>query len=98
VRGAEGLGKTNFYKQPKEIGIDIFLYQTIHEVSTRQLCNGPSSWNSGETQRGEIKEGAATQVEDKTLICEVMNRKLPHFDYKTRLSSLFEVDQRGRRL
>jgi hypothetical protein len=81
----------------QKCGIDIFLYQTIHRVSTQQLMQRAQQLELWRKHREEkSKEGAATQVEEETPIREAMNRKLPHFRYKTGPEVLYSVDRKGK--
>jgi hypothetical protein len=82
----------------QKCGIDIFLFQTIHRVSTHQLMQRAQQLELWQKRRQEISNmGTGTQVEaEETPVRPVMNRKLPHFRYKTVTKILYSVDRKGK--
>jgi hypothetical protein len=77
----------------QKCGIDIFLFQTIHRVSTQQLMQRAQQLELWQKREKE-KSNPQTHIEASTPR-PVMNRKLPHFRYKTRLKVLYAVDRKG---
>jgi hypothetical protein len=80
----------------QKCGIDIFLFQTIHRVSTHQLMQRAQQlelWRKNREQKSNV--GTGTNIEE-TPIRKVMNRKLPHFRYRTKPKVLYSVDRKGR--
>ena len=80
----------------QKCGIDIFLCQTIQRVSTLQLMQRAQQLELWRKRREEkSKEGTETHIEE-TPVRSVMNRKLPHFRYKTVTKVLFSIDRKGK--
>jgi hypothetical protein len=80
----------------KKCGIDIFLFQTIHRVSTHQLMQRAHQlelWRKRREQKSQ--EGTKTNIEE-TPVRTVMNRKLPHFRYRTGAGVLYSLDWKGK--
>jgi hypothetical protein len=80
----------------QKCGIDIFLFQTIHRVATNQLLQRAQQLELWRKRREEIsKERTETPVKE-TPVRKVMNRKLPHFRYKTEAKVLYSIDRKGK--
>ena len=80
----------------QKCGIDIFLFQTIHRVSTYQLLQRAEQlelWRKRKLEK--IIEDKGGQVPEPIQVRPVMNRKLPHFRYKTGTKVLYAVDRKG---
>ena len=81
----------------QKCGIDIFLFQTIHRVSTHQLMQRAQQLELWRKRREEkSKEDTETASIEDTPVRPVMNRKLPHFRYKTGPKVLYSVDRKGK--
>jgi hypothetical protein len=80
----------------QKCGIDIFLYQTIHRVATHQLMQRAQQsdlWRKNRVERS--REGfldAPVEVPKRA----VMNRKMPHFRYRTETKLLHSLDRKGK--
>jgi hypothetical protein len=80
----------------QKCGIDIFLFQTIQRVATHQLMQRAQQVELWRQRREEkSREGTEIHVREKP-VRSVMNRKLPHFRYKTETKVLYSVDRRGK--
>jgi hypothetical protein len=80
----------------QKCGIDIFLFQTIHRVSTYQLLQRAEQLELWRKRKLEKKiEDRGVQVQEPIPVRPVMNRKLPHFRYKTGTKVLYAVDRKG---
>ena len=80
----------------QKCGIDIFLFQTIHRVSTHQLMQRAQQMDLWQKHR---KEKSMEGLEDNTLETTqraVMNRRIPHFRYRTGTKLLYSLDRKGK--
>jgi hypothetical protein len=81
----------------QKCGIDIFLFQTIHRVSTYQLLQRAEQlelWRKRKLEK-KIEDSGVQEVQEPIPVRPVMNRKLPHFRYKTGTKVLYAVDRKG---
>jgi hypothetical protein len=77
-------------------GINIFLFQKIHRVSTHQLMQRAQQLELWRKRREEEKSKESTETcIEETPVWTVMHRKLPHFRYKTGPKVLYSVDRKG---
>ena len=80
----------------QKCGIDTFLFQTIQRVPTHQLMQRAQQLELWRTRREKTrKEGTEPNIEE-TPVRPVMNRKVPHFRYKTVAKVLYSVDRKGK--
>jgi hypothetical protein len=79
----------------QKCGIDIFLFQTIQRVSTYQLMQRAEQlelWRKHKLDKVLVDKEPPVP---ETPIRQVMNRKEPHFRYKTGVKVLYSVDRKG---
>jgi hypothetical protein len=79
----------------QKCGIDIFLFQTIHRVSTHQLMERAQQLVLWQKHREKTSEDSTECNIAETAVRTVMNRKLPHFRYRTGPKVLYSVDRKG---
>jgi hypothetical protein len=80
----------------QKCGIDIFLYQTIHRVATYQLMQRAEQVEQWRKHREDLFMLETATETKEAPVRPVMNRKVPHFRYKTLSKDLYSVDRRGR--
>ena len=80
----------------QKCGIDIFLFQTIHRVSTHQLMQSAQQLELWRRRREERRRDDSEDTGTLTPGRTVMNRKAPHFRCSTGTRVLHSVDRKGK--
>jgi len=80
----------------QKCGIDTFLFQTIQRVSTHQLMQRAQQLELWRVRREKTRKDRTDPLVEETPVRAVMNRKVPHFRYKTAAGVLYSVDRKGK--